>query len=145
MEPTSSVEARPLSRAEQAIVLGNLPGWAREQRVTDVMAVSIYVPVPADVDDFADFVMERAPTPVPVALTSPALSDIDPDSFMAIALFQSGSIRTVGTVSADARDSVLLSPFDYWSLIDPDDAALTPGPDGILRLEMMMLAVAAES
>jgi hypothetical protein len=145
MEPTSSVDSRPLSHAEQANVLCNLPGWAREQRVTDVMAVSVRVPVPDDLDDFADFVMEKAPAPVPAALTSPALSDIDPDSFMAIALFQSGAVRTVGTVAAGEKDLVQLSPFDYRSLIDPDDAALAPGADGILRLEMMMLAVAAES
>jgi hypothetical protein len=125
-------------------VLSKLPAWAQEQRVTDVLTLTVRFPVPGDLDDFAEFVMEQAPAPVPAALTSPALSDIDPDSLMAIALFRSGAIRTVGTVAARAKDSVLLSPFDYWSLIDPDDAALAPGPDGILRLELMMLAVAAE-
>jgi hypothetical protein len=115
MEATSCVEARPLNPVEQAVMLSNLPGWAKEQRVSDVLAVSIHIPVPADLDDFAEFVMERAPAPVRAGLITLALKDVDPDSLMAIGLFQSGAIRTVGTVVAGTQDSVQLSPFDYWS------------------------------
>lgn len=139
----ADVRGQGVDKAEQQKAIDRLPNWVCQQRVTEVLAVTATLPVIGDVDEFATFVMEQVPDPIPARLSDPALREIDTDSLMAVAVFPSGAIRTVGTVQPGPANSVLLAPFDYWSLIDPEDDQLAVG-DEVLRLKLSMLAVATE-
>lgn len=136
----AEVHGQGLDKDEQQKALDRLPEWACQQRVTEVLAVKATLPVRGSLDEFATFVMEQTPDPIPARLSDPALGDILADAPVAVAVFPSGAIRTVGTVLPGGENSVLLAPFDYWSLIDPEDDQLAPGEE-VLHLELSMLAV----
>jgi hypothetical protein len=143
-ETASKLQSRALNGREQQAVLLQLPPWIQEQRVTGILALMVQMRVGTDLDDFSQFVMENAPPSIPLRLCNRKYLEINPEFLMAIALFPSGAVRTVGSVQSATDDCIALVPFDYWSLIDPDDTTLEFNPDTDLCLEMKMLAVATE-
>jgi hypothetical protein len=148
---TSTVEdgavndvTRPLDLAEQDAVLMQLPEWVRERRTTEILLVDFRIGGRDDTDDLAEFVMEHCPAPIRAGLIENRLNDIDTDGLMALALFPSGAVRTVGLVQGGGNGSVMLAPFDYWSLIDPDDTQQQVQPHQELSGQLYIFAVGVQ-
>lgn len=112
-----------LTQDQQFAALALLPDWMRKLQATEVSRLVVYIPIDEDLDRAAQQFLEQRPTAVQVRLVNKVLSDFDPHSLAAVGLYPSGIFRTVGSVSHTRGGSVLLEPFDYWSLIDPDIGA----------------------
>ena len=123
---------------EQQLAVSKLPAWMADARVTEVIRVTLDVVLKGDSDQLAEFFMERQPAPWKAA-TTPHWRNTEAAEFEAIAQFSSGAVRSVGTVAVRDDGYLDLVPFDYWSLIDPDDEA--PSEQRHLRFQLNLFAV----
>ena len=116
----------PDSAAEAAVE--RLPAWVRDCQVTEFVRAEFKIPAMESYDELAHFVCEGQPPPIRARFLRPELAEIDITKLMVIGLYPSGAVRTVGVVSCGDHGSAMLVVFNYWSLLDPDDAAQVAAP-----------------
>jgi hypothetical protein len=109
-----------LTPEEQRLALSRFPDWVRTKRVTEVVRLLFEIPVPPDLNAFAQFVIEESPRPIKVPLIG-ELEVPDPARIVMVGLFPSYAMRSIGSATEISSDSAMLAPFNYWHIMDPDD------------------------
>jgi hypothetical protein len=111
-----------LSLVDQVEVLSRLPVWAQERQVTEVIRVDFIISQNKDLDVLLRLIIEEDPLPIGARLVDEVLNDIDTETLCVLGVYPSGAVRTIGVAVRYTDRIVLLAPFGYWSLIDPDAA-----------------------
>ncbi|MBB3180984.1 lipopolysaccharide assembly protein LapB [Variovorax sp. Sphag1AA] len=132
-----------LTPDEESSVVDRLPNWIANSRVTDIARCFWTVHGDVGEDDMATYFLEERPQPIRVKFLGDA-SDASSESsrFAAMALYPNGEVRTAGDVAVLASGHADLTPFDYWSLLDPDGDG-SPGQTAI-HMDVYLFAVGVE-
>jgi hypothetical protein len=123
---------KQLNPDEEALVLKQLPLWKRlglhHDRITEILHLSFTIPAFENMDDLSKYVFEHAPSPIKAQIVPGVVGVVDPAQLATIALYPSGTLRTIGVASCGSTpDSVWLELSDYWCLLDPDDGHESEG------------------
>jgi len=135
-------EIKTLAVREQVEVLQRYPSWIANQQATEVVSVHLSVSLSNDLDALTRFFMEIHPNPIRAKLVHAVVGELKSSELMAIALFHSGHARTGGYARLISDSEADLQPFDYWSLLDPDEAG--DSAQRTIDINLFMVAVGLE-
>ena len=95
-------------------------------RATEIKKLCFRLPSDIDIDRLTSILIDEAPAPIEIALLSSGLRIRCPSSYVAVGVFLSGAVRTIGTVEpSPVVNRARLRLFSYWNLLDPDDETQT--------------------
>jgi small subunit ribosomal protein S3 len=118
-----------------------LPEWIAHQQATDVKRLQLTLGGDISPTALVEFLARESPAPFGIGPIAP-LTAFDPlKAYSVIGRFASGAVRTIGRLQLDAAGRGAVSPFGYWSLIDPDNEQLDPGATTLIESTIDFLAV----
>lgn len=111
---------------EAEVDLSRIPQAMCGYRATEIMKLCFRLPRDIDIDRLTSILIDEAPAPIEIALLSSGLRIGCPSSYVAVGVFLSGAVRTIGTVEpGPGVGRARLRLFSYWNLLDPDDETQT--------------------
>ncbi|MDY0748739.1 tetratricopeptide repeat protein [Paucibacter sp. R3-3] len=132
-----------IGERDQTELLKRFPNWVSEQQATEMVQIRVRVRCGEDLDALSDFIFEARPDRIEVGLSEAADISGALPSLRAVALFRSNQVRTVGVVHLiDGGLRAEIELFDYWSLLDPDQAG--DSSDRFIQMEAVIVGVGVE-